>query len=253
MTHRTLLVPIGRGAAGEAALGTAFALAGKWGGHVVALSVRPDPRDAVYLVGEAASPGAVEAILRSAEASAERRAAEARDQFEGARAAAHAGGGRVSAELHEVVGQDRDHVAAFGRVADLIVVPRPDDPIGSRAAGVLEAALFETGRPVLVAPARGVAAPTGRVALLWNDGVEAARAVVGAGPFLARADRVDILVAGAGEDLVASAERLATGLGRHGVKAGVVRVAFADRDEAAALAARIAELGANLVVMGAYG
>lgn len=253
MTHRTILVPIGEGVASETALGTAFSLAGAWSSHVIGLGISPDPRDAAYLVGEAVSADAIDSIMRAAEARSAQLAAAARKQFESARAAAQTGSGRVSAELIEVVGQDRDHVAAFGRTSDLIVASRPNDPIGSRAAGVLEAALFETGRPVLVPPARGAAQPTERVAILWNDSVQAVRAVAGAAPFLARAGRVDILVAEAGTDLAASAARLAANLGRHGVKAEADRVDLAGRDDASALAARVADLGATLVVMGAYG
>lgn len=254
MTPRTILVPLDGDAAGEATLGVAFGFAGQWRAHVVALSISPDPRDAAYLVGDVVSRETVEAILNAAEAEAKQRVATARAQFERCLKTAKAGGtDEATGTLEEVVGQDHDTVAAYGRAADLIIAQRPVDPIGSRAATILEAALFASGRPVLVPASKPSGSLATRVAVLWNDSVEATRAVAGAEPFLARAGRVDVLIAGDDAAIRASAGRLVANLLRHGVAAEIIDVVPGTRSDAEALAAKATELGATLVVMGAYG
>ena len=43
-------------------------------------------------------------------------------------------------------------LGAYGRVFDLVVVGRPDGSNGQTRLSTVEAALFETGRPVLIVP-----------------------------------------------------------------------------------------------------
>jgi hypothetical protein len=49
---------------------------------------------------------------------------------------------------------------------------------------VLEACLMETGRPVLIAPAKAPRTLSGTVAIAWKDRPEAAKAVAAALPFI---------------------------------------------------------------------
>ncbi|MFX8036167.1 hypothetical protein ABTK80_21560, partial [Acinetobacter baumannii] len=81
-------------------------------------------------------------------------------------------------------GDPVDALAGAGRVCDLIVMRRPDDT--GLPQGMLHAALFETGRPLLLAGPQP-AASYDRIAIGWTPGREAARAVAAAAPFLERA------------------------------------------------------------------
>ena len=58
----------------------------------------------------------------------------------------------MSAEWREESGRQNAVVGSLGRVFDLIVVEHPDK-LASFAEATLEDALFESGRPVLMAPA----------------------------------------------------------------------------------------------------
>ena len=57
----------------------------------------------------------------------------------------------------EAVGGRREDevVAKLGRLADVIIVPRPNVESAVGHTLTLNAALFETGRPVLVVPPKG--------------------------------------------------------------------------------------------------
>jgi hypothetical protein len=84
-------------------------------------------------------------------------------------------------------------MASEARVADISVVPS----IGARDdvfwEAVRDAALFQSGRPVLVVPYETPSQFGKTVVVAWKDGVEAVRAVVAAAPFFAKAGHVILL------------------------------------------------------------
>lgn len=84
-------------------------------------------------------------------------------------------------------------LGAYGRVFDLIAVGRPDGSNGQTRLSTVEAALFETGRPVLIAPPRMPSTLGQTVVIAWNRSTETARAVLGAMPFLEQASRIVVL------------------------------------------------------------
>ncbi len=142
-------------------------------------------------------------------------------------------------------------MAQVGRFADLIVMGRGG--VDDGAAEALEAALMDTGKPLLIAPATAPASLGSRVVIAWNDTPEAARAVAAALPFIARAEKVTIVtVADDASVPDASSLRLLRALRWHNpaVEArtlplvGGSAVELLQREAMAALA--------DLVVMGGY-
>ena len=95
----------------------------------------------------------------------------------------------------EIAGYEDDVIARVGRVSDLIVVARKGAGSSTFSAMVLETALFETGRPVLMVPAGTPANLFHRPLIAWNGSREAARAVGFALPFLTECDWVEIFTA----------------------------------------------------------
>src|SRR6478609_3681826 len=84
-------------------------------------------------------------------------------------------------------------MGAYGRVFDVTVLGRPDGSNGHTRLSTVEAALFETGRPVLIAPPAAPRTLGNTVVIAWNRSTETARAVLGAMPILAKAKRVVVL------------------------------------------------------------
>src|SRR5262245_33877949 len=127
----------------------------------------------------------------------------------------------ISAEWHRTVGREADEIVRYGQASELIVVARSGAGEGV-ALDTLEAALFDSGRPLLIPGKARLPAALGVVAIGWKPTREAARAVGAAMPFLAQAARVVIVtVAEEGSGDSASAARLAATLRRHRIDVGV--------------------------------
>src|SRR3954454_8305254 len=117
-----------------------------------------------------------------------------------------------------------------------------------------EAALFDSGRPVLLVPPSAPDAATlgETIVVSWNGSSETARAVSFAMPFLVRARQVVVLtVKGATIEGPSGAEIAAT-LRLHGVTASALTHEDDRRSPGAAILAQARDLGADLLVKGAY-
>jgi nucleotide-binding universal stress UspA family protein len=138
------------------------------------------------------------------------------------------------------------------RTSDLAVLPQADTL--SLAGGVIEAMLFESGRPVIVVPeAWTKGAVFGKIVIAWNGSARAARAVGDAAPLLARAEEVEVVcVTSPGEPTAAGAD-LAKSLARHCGKLKLTELPISHADAGRAINEHVANVRADLVVMGAYG
>lgn len=139
--------------------------------------------------------------------------------------------------------------------ADLLILGQPPTgEAGSAPPGLLESAILDSGVPALVVPAAQRLETVGeRVLVAWDGSATAARALRAALPFLARAGQVHVATWAAHAPMAPySRLDVSTWLDRHGIAAAVHQEAPAHRF-ADALAALLARLDADLVVMGCYG
>jgi len=167
----------------------------------------------------------------------------------------------LSAEWRQSIGYPSPHVAALhGRYVDLIVLGQPDPDYVHTALfqpSPAEVALA-VGRPMLVVPYAGKWADIGRrVVIGWDASRQATRAVNDALPFLTAAETVTVLTVDPrdgprGHGDVPGAD-IALHLARHGVKATAQSTVSTGIDVGNALLSRVSDLGADLLVMGAYG
>jgi Universal stress protein UspA and related nucleotide-binding proteins len=152
-----------------------------------------------------------------------------------------------------------DSMLRLARYMDVTVVGQIDPEAADGSALVLpEDIALGSGRPVLAVPYIGAPADTGsRIVIAWNASREAARAVADALPFLQQAEVVSVVSIderrGESEERSRSAADLCGYLEDHGVVAKP-QLLYADTLSAAdALLSYIADVGANLLVMGCYG
>ncbi len=161
----------------------------------------------------------------------------------------------IEIEYREAWGFAEDVALNHARHADAIVVPQPDGQLPPDVAALGEALVLSAGRPVIFVPNAGNFAGTAKhVVCAWNNTREAARAVADALPLLRAAEKVSILSI----DPDNAAKRLpgadiALHLARHGVKAEATTTYSGDLSVGDALLSRLADLGADFLVMGAYG
>ncbi|MBA4489693.1 universal stress protein [Paracoccus sp. S1E-3] len=143
------------------------------------------------------------------------------------------------------------------RFSDLVVLSRPyGDDAPPDGEAVTEAALFEGRAPVLISPNRGLPADFGgKVMIAWNQTEEAMTAVRRAMPLLAAAESVEITVVDPsphGPERSDPGGALCQMLTRHGVNASIAVLARTMPTISEILSHRATEIGADLIVMGAY-
>lgn len=259
MAIKTILVPLGDPTSGAVALGSALALARDFGAHVAVLHVRPDPRaTAMAYMGEPVSASMIDTVIKATEKRSAETAAKTRKLFDDSCAKAKVavsdkvpGAKQATASFDDVTDYEDQAIRRAGRVSDLLVLARPQGPLATPQRLTLEAAMIDTGRPLLMVPPKPPAKIGGTVAIAWNGSAQAAHAVAMAMDFLASAQSVVILTAKEnGADY--RPEDLQNQLAWHGIKAKIVSVT-AKSDAGKALLAAATKAGADLLVMGAYG
>lgn len=245
MGMKVILALADGGAGTEATLKTALLVAATHGAHLDVVHVRADAETMVPIVGEGMSGAMVEQVMDAMVKSIETRAHAAQAAYQRI-----CGAGSHPAAWRVVTGREPEVVAAAGRLADLVIVGRPDAAEEAPMAATIDAALFDTGRPVLVAPPAAPSAIGTRVAIAWNGSAQSARAVAAALPFLGKARQVTVMVGG--EEGAAPSSGLVGYLEKHGVRANVEAFSAA-HSMGKTLLEQASRLEADLLVMGAYG
>jgi nucleotide-binding universal stress UspA family protein len=144
-------------------------------------------------------------------------------------------------------------VGSYGRVFDVIVLGRPGAGKGSRPSmATIEAALFEAGRLVLIAPPTPPQRMGDNILIAWNCSTEQATTTALAMPLLQRASRVVVLTVEGGTVPGPTGEQFARHLARNGVPAEPVTVAPQGRSTGEAILANAAALNCDLLIKGAY-
>jgi CrcB protein len=149
----------------------------------------------------------------------------------------------IQADLTDVEGDVGHIVGERGRRSDVVVVP--GGAYTQRSRDALHAAIFDTSRAVLVAPQQCTGEFGRVVAVAWKDDVRAPKAVLAAMPILAKAEAVHVLCARVNEALIPSI------LEEHGI-AAQAHALEGQGPVGEQLLRKAHELGADLIVMGAY-
>jgi len=256
---RKLLLSLTGTEIGEAALVCALMIARDWNAHLCVLHVRVDSREVAPLAGEGLSGAMIEDMMRATEAESAQRYRAAQALFHRVTAeqgvpvrAPRPGADGPTASLETVTGREEDLVVQFARLADLTVVPHPGSEDGASASDSLHAVLFDSGRPVLIAPPVVPETIGRRCCVAWNGTAESAAAVQAILPWLQRAEAVQVLAAEGYQRRGPSAESLLPYLALHGVTARVARFRPVERSVGAGLLMAAREFGADLLGMGAY-
>jgi nucleotide-binding universal stress UspA family protein len=248
MGLKDLLVHVDNDPACGSRVDVAVALAAKHGAHLTGLHAMGWPRFPAYVEAEL-PPNFLDEQRRHLEALA--RQAEERFHEQARRRG-------IRAEWRLDTGDIVGTVKLHARYADLTVVGQGRDLADAPydLAFLPEELALGVGRPVLVVPRYGTFATVGeRVLIAWNGSREATRAVHDALPLLMLATKVTVLSVDPEREprpRMPSAD-IALHLARHGIAAEADWTPGVDMAVGDTLLSRAADLGADLIVMGAYG
>lgn len=143
-------------------------------------------------------------------------------------------------------------IGEHARIFDVIAMGRPGSGPRQPRRSTFEAVLFESGRPVLIAPPRPPATLGDVIAIAWNGSTDTARTIAFAMPLLTCARDVVVLNIPGPRQPGPTEEQLARSLRRHGAPARVAPINEASKFPGAAVLSAAAMLGADLLIKGGY-
>jgi len=254
MTYRSLLVLLDADRRAEARVDYALRVGRETGCHVLGLA----PTGLVPLTSEVSleSSHSLAGYAEAAWTALQQRAEAARARFE----TSCRGAGIASFEsLTEHAGR-AESIVRHSHCSDLVVLSQPDptEPAWAGDHGFIADVILRCARPTLLVPFAGrFDTVASRVLVAWNDSREAARAIADALPLLRLARQVRVVTwseSGAADDSAWSGRQAALQrwLARHGVTAEM-RVARTGIGLTETMLSHVAEVEADLFVMGAYG
>lgn len=253
MGLRNLLVVVDASHHATTTVEAAVLLAAKHDAHLTGIAaVAP-----LQIPGYVAAPFGAELQRWQDEAAAE--AAGRAEQVFGR--AVELAGIRARSEWRAVQGDPTGIVGVAARGYDLVVLGQMDGDADREIAAVRpDELVFACGRPVLMIPHSGRFETIGDTVLVgWDGGREAARAVNDALPILERAREVRIVAVNprsgprSGQPGDEPGAHIALHLARHGVRAEAAHIRNDELDPANVLLNTCTDIGADLLVMGAYG
>lgn len=239
----------------DAVMATALAAAKRFAAHLTGVYVQPAMPLMVPVAPEGAFVSAADWHGQDRERG--RRLRERFDAFMRAHEVPLTGGADPQTELSAswLDGDDAgdEALGSLGRVFDLTVVGRPVRGAPAPSMAALEAALFESGRPLLIAPPQATAGLGRRLVIAWNGSTETARTIALAMPFLRQAEEVLVLSVEEGMVPGPSGAAVAHNLRANGIMAATKHVRCGGRGAVGgAILKECAAADADLLLKGAY-
>ncbi len=253
---RKLLIPVRGDGKGDNVFAHASALAMRYKAHIAVAHCRPRAED-LMPYGIAISAPLRKLLLSQTSEVANQVEEGMRKEMEalavrfGITLSDTAIPGKATVSWIEEQGRQVDVIKRHGRLADLICVAKPDVD-RNLGTNTLKAALFNTGRPVMMCPP-SESFPEGlcsKVAIGWNGSIESSRAVAMTIGVIEAASEVVVLSSGA-EVNGADSETLMEYLAARVAKANLVRFK-SSRKIGRDLLEQCKAAGADTLIMGAY-
>ena len=258
MTMRGILVHVDEHRALQSVLTSALLVARRFDGQIDGLHARPGAPRIIPVAPEGALIPASEIVedRERPDRDLDRQLRERFEAFMREHGVAAVGsvlpGAEVAAAWRDEAVAGYEALGSLGRAYDLIVVGRPLPGAAVPSMSALEAALFESGRPLLIAPP----APPDKlgevVVVAWNGSTETARTIALAMPFLNQAQSVVVLSVEDGMVPGPNGAEIAQGLVRNGIAARTQQIRAGERSVGAAILEECAAQGADLLLKGAY-
>ena len=231
MAIRKILLPLQAVVTAEATFSMAVLVAQLWNAHLAVLHIAAD-RDQESALRDLFERLTTEHSLAVADAKP--------------------GADKPTASFIAVSGREPNIVASQARLADLIVLSHPAGAKEVSSSDALHAVLFDSARPVLIAPRTVPPVIGNRICLGWNGTAESASAVMTALPWLQRAQSIRVLWSEDYQRRGPFASELQEYLAAHGLITDRAMFQAINNVVGAGLLAAANKFDCDLLVMGAY-
>jgi len=256
------MVPVRGDGKGEGLIDHALSLAATTGAHIDVVHSHSQPTDMLPYGTLMMTPAMKKSILEAATATAAGEEDHLKKIFD-KYCQDHdllvtenpvAASDRISISWSEQIGAQANVVSMRGRLADLIIVAKPEQDT-NLGVNTLEAALLETGKLVMMVPHVHNGEMGKHVAIAWNGDSRAARTVTLGLCILKNAEKVSVISAEKGGSDRLSGLELIDYLAWHGITAEVEKFETSRSGSGAghAILDRVHALGADSLMMGGYG
>ena len=252
MSMKTILVPMEKHDGMQSVLETALLLARRYDSYIEGLPLRWATVD--FALGDIVVAFPVEQYKQemAAEAQRARQTFETFMQIRGLPRSTERTTSLSFGWLNEPL-EGETFVGTYGRAFDVIVMNRPDANSPVLYHRALESGLFESGRPMLLAPPSPPERIGTNVLIAWNGSTEQARAVALAMPLLERAERVTVLTVTGGTGVLGpSADQMIRYLKRNGIPAEPLTVGLDGKNTGEAILGAAQTLACDLLIKGAF-
>ena len=245
---RDILVSLSVGKPRDVAGEFATSVAGLFGAHLSAVAFAYEPP-----IGGSVLNGMAASVIDRWRADRRAEAERAQAGFNATIIAA-----QISADCRLLTERAADAARTFGALArsyDFSIVVQAETVDDFAESLTIEAALFDSGRPVMVVPyIQKSGIKLDRVIACWDGSRSAARAISDAIPLLSKATQIDVVTVDH-EDRRNELRGLSVTqhLARHGLNVDLKSLVAPDSDAANVILSQAADSGADLIVMGGYG
>jgi len=243
---KTILLPIEPYTGIEAAFAVAGLLADRFSGKVDCIALKPSIVDFI-------APDPVVVVLPQTGYSDGDALKAARERFDALSRVSFGGEGGRAFNWTGDAAIDDAGLASMSRLYDITVVGRPGVGRNEPRMTTLEAVLFESGRPVMMAPVTPPKSLGKNILVHWNASTETARIIFDALPLLKLAEKVTLLSVEGNKVAGPKPEEMVKYLMAHGVSATVSQTRPVAKGGAGeAILAEGRRIGADLILKGAY-
>ncbi len=249
---KSILIPFEESKIVESVFASAVLTAQRFNSYIEGVYVQP----ALPAIASADGFGVVTpAFVEKYEREDNARIKQAQEYFESYMQKHNISGTRTEGHAYAVwqnVGPTDDYVGHRGRLFDLIVLGRPIHGATTPTMHTLDAALFETGRPILIAPPQTPTIIGETISIAWNGSTETARTIAFSKPFLEKAKKVVVVSIEEATVPGPSGTEIARYLSHRGIDATVVDAKANGRNPGQAMLEESMAQGADLMIKGAY-
>jgi len=258
---KKILVPLQGTPLTDATLATAYLLSQNYDAHLAVLHIRPDKKDVIPLTGEGLSGTMIEEVMSIAEHEGTKRLQYVRQSFDafvdenniklvnwGINQVAETG---KTASFTPLTGRENEVATYWSRLSDITVVTHPNSGGHISSSEMLHALLFESGRPILIAPKEKPVSVGKRVCIAWNGSAESAAALHAALRWMDTTEKVAILYSDDFAERGGNIQDIENYIKFYGIDVELCKIK-GDRSTGESMIAACNDFNADLLCMGAY-